>query len=150
MTLPEVTGSPALSAIVLGRDREAARLLFYADVMGLVSQVGPDGKTSVDLGPGGVLAEVLADLVMRDYGVQPPDALRRRLGALRVEAASRVRASGAAERRLRHGAGEVTITGRRHGLPGSSRLMSLTFSTAALTARSARRSGGKCSCRVMR
>jgi nudix-type nucleoside diphosphatase (YffH/AdpP family) len=118
MTLPEVTGSPALSAIVLGRDREAARLLFYADVMGLVSQVGPDGKTSVDLGPGGVLAEVLADLVMRDYGVQPPDALRRRLGALRVEAASRVRASGAAERRLRHGAGEVTITGRRQGHAG--------------------------------
>jgi ADP-ribose pyrophosphatase len=50
---------------------------------------------------------VLARLVLRAEGHVTAAEVARRLGALRVEAASRVRAAGAAERGLRVGSGEV-------------------------------------------
>ena len=49
----------------------------------------------------------LAALVMQSCGVVPATKLKARLGSLRVEAASRVRAAGAALRGLRVGTGEV-------------------------------------------
>lgn len=51
--------------------------------------------------------EVLAGLVLRALGRLPADRVGRRLGALRVEAASRARAQGAAARGVRVGSGEV-------------------------------------------
>ena len=51
--------------------------------------------------------EVLAGLVLRALGRLPADRVGRRLGALRVEAASRVRAMTAAARGVRVGSGEV-------------------------------------------
>jgi ADP-ribose pyrophosphatase len=51
---------------------------------------------------------VLAGLVLRALGRLPADRVGRRLGALRVEAASRVRAQDAVARGLRVGSGEVT------------------------------------------
>ncbi len=73
-----------------GADAEA-RLAFYADVLGLT---GDDA--GLDLGPGGPEALALADVILRWHGVLPPDRLRARLAALRVEAASRARAQASA------------------------------------------------------
>jgi nudix-type nucleoside diphosphatase (YffH/AdpP family) len=72
----------------------------------------------LDFGPGGVEADALAGLVMAAYGQLSPDHTRRRLGSLRVAAASRVRAARAAERGLREGTGEVTLDGRAEAHAG--------------------------------
>jgi ADP-ribose pyrophosphatase len=111
VTAPDVSGSPALLAIVLGAKPEdmPKRVQFYAEVIGVLPS---PGRTVLDLGSGGAEAEALATVVMETYGQLPPDRVRRRLGSLRVAAASRVRAAGAAERALRQGTGEVTLNGR--------------------------------------
>jgi nudix-type nucleoside diphosphatase (YffH/AdpP family) len=122
-----VTGSPALSAIVLGHiesgqaedaARAGERLRFYTEVMGCGLASGPEGDRVPDLGPGGALAEALAFLVMEAFGALPPDVVRRRLGSLRVAAASRVRAAGSAQRGLRQGTGEVAISAVRQAHAG--------------------------------
>lgn len=94
--------APALRDAVLGdaRGPEAeARAGFYLAVIG----TAPDRAGPEDL--------ALAGLVMRAWGRMPAEAVARRLPSLRVEAASRVRAAGAAGRGLRIGSGEVE-TGR--------------------------------------
>jgi nudix-type nucleoside diphosphatase (YffH/AdpP family) len=78
----------------------------------------PDGGLVFDLGPGEATAEALAGLVMDAFGQFDPDRVRHRLGSLRVAAASRVRAAGAAARGLRQGSGEVTLTARRQAHAG--------------------------------
>ena len=117
MATPSVIGATSLAAIVLGREVDVARLTFYADVMGLAPQAGPDGSMCIDLGPGGALAEALAELVMQASGIHPPEKVRRRLASLEVAAASRVRAASAAARGLREGTGEVAVASRQqpHG-----------------------------------
>jgi len=94
--------APALRDAVLGDARgpeAAARAGFYLAVIG----TAPDRAGPEDL--------ALAGLVMRAWGRMPAEAVARRLPSLRVEAASRVRAAGAAGRGLRVGSGEVE-TGR--------------------------------------
>lgn len=76
-----------------------ARLRFLAEV---AAAAGADW--SIFKGRDG---EVLAGLVLRALGRLPADRVGRRLGALRVEAASRVRAKDAAARGVRVGSGEV-------------------------------------------
>lgn len=100
-----MTGSPALAALLLGDDDRRAQLDFYAEVMGL--SPGPDG--GIDLGPGGAEAEALARLILHYRGHLPAAVLRRRLMSLRVQAASAVRARGAARAGLRRGTGEVAV-----------------------------------------
>jgi ADP-ribose pyrophosphatase len=90
---------PALRAVVTaGAVGQAAvdRVRFFQEALG-------DGA---GLGEGAEALE-LARLVMRAFGQLPADRVRRRLGSLRVEAASRVRAATAAPRGLRGGSGEV-------------------------------------------
>ena len=116
MAAPNVIGSPALVAIVLGpagdARQRAERLVFYAEVMSVGSAEARDGGSVLDLGPGGAAAEELAGLVMAAFGQLSPDRVRSRLGSLRAVAASRVRAAGAARRGLRHGTGEVAVSAR--------------------------------------
>lgn len=82
-----VLGNAALQALVLGAPPDPRRLEFYARVLGLTAQGG-----SIDLGPGGPEAEALAWLILRDLGRRTAEQQRARLGSLRVEAASRLRA----------------------------------------------------------
>jgi nudix-type nucleoside diphosphatase (YffH/AdpP family) len=112
------TGSPALSAIVIGSDSGDARLRFYAEVMGLSALDGPDGTRVIDLGPGGALAEALAELVMRSHAVHPSAQVRQRLGSLRVAASSRVRAVASAADGLRDRRSDVTVSARRQAHAG--------------------------------
>ena len=116
VTFPGVTGSSTLVAVVLGSAGDAAlaaeRLEFYAEVMGIGPTKRCDGGSVLDLGPGGAAAESLASLVMDAFGQLAPDRVSARLGSLRVVAASRVRATGAARKDLRQGNGEVAV-GRR-------------------------------------
>jgi nudix-type nucleoside diphosphatase (YffH/AdpP family) len=111
-------GSLALLAIVLGSTGEAERLRYYAEVMGLEPGAGPDGSAVLDLGPGGDAAEALAGLVMEGFGQIEPGQMRRRLGSLKVVAASRVRAREAAGRALRLGSGDVLVTARHQAHAG--------------------------------
>lgn len=102
-------------------DRETGRLRDYATVMGAIWRDGPVETTAgqasalflddcLDVSPEDV---ALADHVMRLIGVVAPERLARRLGSLRVEAASRLRAGGSAVRGLRVGTGEVTEVTQR-------------------------------------
>lgn len=120
MTSPGVTGSPALLAIVLGAspDEMPKRLKYYAEVMAISPSPGPDERHVLDLGPGGAEACALAGLVMEACGQLAPGQVRRRLGSLKVAAASRVRATRAAERGFRQGAGEVTLVARGQAYAG--------------------------------
>jgi nudix-type nucleoside diphosphatase (YffH/AdpP family) len=116
-----LSGPAALLDIVLGPDdgsagAQAERLQFYAEVMG-IGPVGDPGP-GPDLGPGGAEAEALAGLVMEAFGQLSAVDVRRRLGSLRVAAASRVRAAGAVGRGLRQGTGEVLVTGRHQAHAG--------------------------------
>jgi ADP-ribose pyrophosphatase len=113
-----VAGSPELVAIVLGPSRDPARLIFYSQVMELEPGEGRETSAVPDLGPGGAEAEALARLVMEAYGELAPHQVRRRLGSLRVAAASRVRAADAAKRGVRQGTGEVTLAARHQAHAG--------------------------------
>lgn len=112
---PGVTGAASLCAIVLGSGNGAGeasgRLVFYAEVMGLLPTRASDGLPCLDLGPGGAEAEALARLIMTAFSqAVPAEMVRRRLGSLEVAAASRTRAAGSAKRLQRLGAGEVTLS----------------------------------------
>jgi ADP-ribose pyrophosphatase len=121
-----VVGNDDLKAAVLGPDAAPGRVEFYADVMGIAPTV--TGGTSVyDLGPGGAEAVVLAKMVMAAMGQLPAGVLRRRLGSLRVAAASRLRGAKAAARGLRVGTGEVTVTSARQAHAGFFGLEVLTL-----------------------
>lgn len=72
-----------------------------------VAAGGPDCARFLDEVLGGEGSPELIALVLRYHGHLPADRVRRRLPALRVEAASRARAALAAGRGLRQGAGEV-------------------------------------------
>ncbi len=103
-----VIGAPALRDVVLGDGPSAERLGYYCDVMGL-RPATVEGELVVDLGPAGAEVEALASLVMTGLGQLPAEVMRKRLPSLRVAAASRVRAAGAAGRMLRVGTGEVAV-----------------------------------------
>lgn len=120
MTSPGVIGPPSLLAIVLGAtpDEMPKRLQFYAEVMAVSPSPGPDGGHVLNLGSGGAEACALAGLVMEACGQLVPGQVRRRLGSLKVAAASRVRAAAAAERDLRQGTGEVTLVARKQAHAG--------------------------------
>ncbi|WP_333816844.1 NUDIX domain-containing protein [Tabrizicola sp.] len=96
--------SPEVRArVVAGAEgaEAAARLQFYRAV-----------RMAAGEGPGSVPeALALVDAIMRGYGHLSPEAVARRLPSLRVEAASRLRAEGAAGPRLRVGSGEVETGG---------------------------------------
>lgn len=102
-------------------DSELTRLRGYATVIGAIWHDGPIETT---VGQADALVQdetrdvmpedmALAEHIMRLIGVVEPDRLSRRLGSLRVEAASRVRAGGTARRGLRVGTGEVIEVTRR-------------------------------------
>ncbi len=95
--------APALRAVVVGPAEgplAESRFRYFEDV------VGPDWPViRSEVGHEESLA--LAALVMRSFGVVPATQVKARLGSLRVEAASRMRAAGAAVRGLRVGTGEV-------------------------------------------
>lgn len=102
-------------------DSELTRLRGYATVIGAIWHDGPIETT---VGQADALVQdetrnvapedvALAEHIMRLIGVVEPDQLSRRLGSLRVEAASRVRAGGTAHRGLRVGTGEVIEVARR-------------------------------------
>lgn len=122
----QVIGAPALRAVVLGADPTAARLDFYAEVMGLRPDI-VGGVPVLDLGPGGAEAEVLAEGIMALAGKLPAEVVRLRLPSLRVAAASRVRAGDAARRQLRLGTGEVTVSAARPAHAGFFALDVLTL-----------------------
>lgn len=86
-----------LRAVVLGQDpaEAAGRVAYFDEVM-------RDGSIVPD--PAGLM---LANFVMRAYGRLSAQTVRRRLGSLRVEAASRLRAAEARTAGLRVGSGEV-------------------------------------------
>lgn len=122
-------GAQALQVMVLGADAVPARIRFYADVLQIVPV--PEGSVDwFDLGPGGPQAEALAELVMHACGMVSAEVLRRRLGSLRVLAASRVRAQAAAPRRLRVGTGDVVVSERRQPHAGFFGLEVLTLTHA--------------------
>jgi ADP-ribose pyrophosphatase len=139
-----VTGSPALQAIVLGPDASPDRVRFYAEVLQLATNpAGPLGMPDtnrlavdqtdlgeIDLGQGGPIAEALAGLVMQAYGAQSALAVRKRLGSLRVLAASRVRALQRQALQLRAGTGEVTVSARHQPHAGFFALEVMTLTHA--------------------
>lgn len=110
---------PALARIVLGKGPFAERRQFYKAVTGCGLA---DGQTEPDPSPAQGLeaaeTEALAELIMAEFGRSPAAEVRRRLGSLRVLAASRVRARATGERGLRQGTGEVHLTGARLGHAG--------------------------------
>lgn len=109
--------SATLRSIVLGPDQSAGRLDFYCKVMGL--NCGNDGAVGeCDLGPGGPEAEALAQGIMAGFGQLEAAVVRRRLGALRVAAASRVRAARLTDAGLRQGTGEVIVQKVDQGFAG--------------------------------
>lgn len=115
MPSDQAAGAAALRDIVLGPERSARRLAFYCDVM------EPDAGGPVaqgNLGPGGAEAEALAERVMAAFGQLEAAVVRRRLGALKVAAASRVRAAGLTDPGLRQGTGEVTVHKLEQGFAG--------------------------------
>ncbi len=124
-----VTGAPALQAMVLGVDADPGRVRFYADVL-QIAAVSDGSLDRFDLGPGGPVAEALADLILQAHGVLSALVLRRRLGSLRVQAASRVRAGAASPRQLRAGTGAVSVTERRQPHAGFFGLQVLTLTHA--------------------
>jgi ADP-ribose pyrophosphatase len=102
VSLPPESGPAGLGAAVLesaGGWTAGERLGFLAEV---AAAVGLD-ETIYDNAEG----EVLARLVLRAEGHLTAGQVGKRLAALRVEAASRMRAAGAATRGLRVGSGEV-------------------------------------------
>ena len=107
-------GNPSLVSLIHGPDpdRAAARIAFFAAAVGL-DENAPD----LDLGGSDDAAFALALVVMRHFGQLEAAEVRRRLASVRVEAASRVRASGAAPRQVRKGSGRVHELGTkvRHG-----------------------------------
>ncbi len=88
---------PEVTAVVLGHEpaEAAGRLTFFRAVMGEVA-AAPDAE-----------GLMLARLIMQSYGRLPSRTLARRLPSLRVEAASRLRATEARGAVLRQGTGEV-------------------------------------------
>lgn len=113
-----VTGDPAVMAAVMGAGPLSAdRLRYYVEAMGLSPQMAGEAEV-YDLGAGGADAVALAGLVMAALGQLDPAVVRRRLGSLRVIAASRVRARAAAERDRRAGAGEVAQDAARQAYAG--------------------------------
>lgn len=118
MPVPAAVGAPGLVALVLGPSRDAGRLRFYAEVMGIEPAPGPAGDPVFDLGPGGAVDEALSILVMQAYGRLAAARVRRRLGSLRVAAASRLRARSAAGKVLRQGTGEVSLSALDHAHAG--------------------------------
>ena len=106
-----MTGAAGLRAIVLGTGASPERIRFYAESL-QIEPVTDGTQHSFDLGPGGPEAEALAELIMQAHGVLSAAVVRRRLGALRVLAASRVRAMTPAPRRLRAGTGDFVVTHR--------------------------------------
>ncbi|MES2915886.1 MAG: NUDIX domain-containing protein [Pseudomonadota bacterium] len=100
---PSLNAVPAgvRRAVLTGTDpvEAPARLGFLAEVVAVAG-----AEWTIFEGSEG---EVLAELVLRALGRSTADRVGRRLGALRVEAASRVRAAAAAARGLRAGSGEV-------------------------------------------
>lgn len=118
-----------MQAIVLGDDAAFDRVRFYADVLQIVPV--PEGSVDCyDIGPGGPLAEALADLVMQACGAFSVAAVRRRLGSLRVLAASRVRAQAPTPRQLRVGTGKVVVSERHQPHAGFFGLEVLTLTHA--------------------
>jgi ADP-ribose pyrophosphatase len=101
---------------VLVPDAAVARVEFYTEVVGLTAVPGvlAAGACRIYAQPEAVEAG-LADLIMAGFGLVPAARIRRRLGSLRVAAASRVRAGVAAARGIRQGTGEVQREGL--GLP---------------------------------
>ncbi len=77
----------------------------YAAVLGLEGEVSP---------PHAAEEAALLQLIGECCPEVPVAVLRRRLGSLRVAAASRVRAMAAAEAGLRRGGGPVEVLARRH------------------------------------
>lgn len=130
-----VTGAVEMQAIVLGTAAAPERVRFYAEVM-QIKPVRQGSQDRVDLGPGGPEAEALAELVMQAHDAASASAsasaaaVRRRLGSLRVLAASRVRALRHAPRRLRVGTGEVTVSQRHQPHAGFFGLEVLTLTHA--------------------
>ncbi|MBA3909095.1 MAG: tellurium resistance protein [Rhodobacter sp.] len=122
-----VIGAASMQQAVLGQESSPDRLDFYAKVMGILpAEVA--GAEVYDLGSGGPEAVALARSVMATMGQVAPETVRARLGALRVAAASRVRAARAAARGLRIGVGEVTVHSARQSHAGFFGLEVMTLS----------------------
>ncbi|WP_281256676.1 NUDIX domain-containing protein [Tabrizicola aquatica] len=119
--------SGALRDIVLGPpgSDHAARLAHYAQVTGQEVPGNPGAWVPASAGPE---AEALAQLVMEAYPAVPAAVLRRRLGSLRVAAASRVRAAGSTAPLLRAGGGAVDVLARQHPHAGFFALEALELS----------------------
>jgi ADP-ribose pyrophosphatase len=117
MTGKSAQGGSVLGEIVLGAEDQEGRLRFYCEVMGLGLPAGDPAEIRVP-GPDSAEAVALAEMVMAAYGKQAAPAVRRRLGSLRVAAASRVRAGLNSGPGLRQGTGEVTIHRRDPGFAG--------------------------------
>ena len=86
-----------------------------------------NGTAVYDLGPGDAEAVALATGVMAAHAQLEPEIVRARMGALRVAAASQVRAAGSAGRRLRKGSGEVSVSAVRQAHAGFFGLEVLTL-----------------------
>jgi nudix-type nucleoside diphosphatase (YffH/AdpP family) len=129
MGLVTVTGAVGMQAIVLGADAAPERVRFYAETL-QIEPVTDGTRHRFDLGPGGPEAEALAELVMQAHGAFSAAEVRRRLGSLRVLAASRVRAMTHAPSRLRVGTGDFAVTERRQPHAGFLALEVLTLSHA--------------------
>jgi len=98
---------PATVQAVLAACADPERAMeFLAEVMRITPQKTETGLV-YDLGPEGPEAVALADTVIAAFDKLPAAVVRDRLGSLRVEAASRLRAARAPVRGLRAGVGEV-------------------------------------------
>ena len=107
--------SVALRDIVLGPDQLPQRLAFYCAILGIDAAGSAD---DCDLGPGGPESSALAQAIMAMYGRADAVAVRRRLTAMKVAAASRVRAAQTAVAGLRQGTGEVAVQKVEQGFAG--------------------------------
>ncbi len=107
--------SVALRDIVLGPKQSPQRLAFYCAVLGIDAVGSAD---DCDLGPGGPEAAALAQAIMTMYGHADVAAVRRRLSAMKVAAASRVRAAQTTIAGLRQGTGEVAVQKVEQGFAG--------------------------------
>lgn len=112
----EARGVAGIKALLSGSQD---RLQFYCDVVGLpVPVCGPVAGGERDLGLRRAEDVELARLILAAFGLHSVDAIRGRIGALRVLAASAVRAASQSAMGLRQGTGEVEVLEREPGFAG--------------------------------
>lgn len=107
-----------LRQIVLGPEQPDERLAFYCAVTGADPASLAPGAAGLNGAEAWAMTEALAEAVMACFGHLPASRVRQRLAALRVQAASRMRAEARLNTRPRPPNGDVIVQSRTQAYAG--------------------------------